>query len=110
MVTISAVVKKIISEKPLLQEGLRQGIISHAALAEKIKQQVEQQLGKNAQSPAIMMALRRHSESLKAADAKPKLNLNTQLSLKTGLTYFSVKPSPQLFKKLDSLYKTFDYE
>ena len=37
MVTIGAVVKKIISEKPLLQEGLRQGIISHAALAEKIK-------------------------------------------------------------------------
>ena len=71
---------------------------------------MEQQLGKNAQSPAIMMALRRHSESLKAADAKPKLNLNTQLSLKTGLTYFSVKRSPQLFKKLESLYKTFDYE
>ena len=41
MVTVSAIVKKLVNEKPLLQEGLRQGIVSFAALAEKIKQQVE---------------------------------------------------------------------
>lgn len=110
MATVSAAVKKIVNDKPLLQEGLRQGIINYAALADNIQQQVEQQLGKDASSAAIIMALRRHSEHLQATDAKPKLSLNTQLTLKTGLVYFSVKRSPQLFRKLEGLYKAFDYE
>lgn len=111
MVTVSAIVKKIVNEKPLLQEGLRQGIISFAALAERIKPQVEQQLGKKINDAAVVMALRRHSESLKASDVKTlKFDAHTQLVLKTNLIYFSVKRSPQLFRKLESLYKSFDYE
>ncbi len=110
MVTVSAVVKKLISEKPLLQEGLRQGIINYAALAESIGGQIRQQLGTEASSAAVIMALRRHSETIQEAESKPKLSLNTQLTLKTGLVYFSVKRSPQLFRKLEGLYRAFDYE
>ncbi|MBI2549948.1 hypothetical protein HYV83_02090 [Candidatus Woesearchaeota archaeon] len=111
MVTVSAIVKKIVNEKPLLQEGLRQGVISFAALAEKIKPQVEQQLGGNVNDAAVIMALRRHSEALAEGDArKVRFELHTQLILKTNLVYFAVKRSPQLFKKLEVLYKSFDYE
>lgn len=111
MVTVSAVAKKIVNEKPLLQEGLRQGIISFAALAERIKPQVEQQLGKKIKEAAVVMALRRHSEALEESDVKSMgFEPHTQLTLKTNLVYFSVKRSPQLFKKLEELYKSFDYE
>ncbi len=111
MVTVSAVVKKIVNEKPLLQEGLRQGIISFAALAERIKPQVEQQLGIKTTDASVIMALRRHSEALEASDVKSiSFEPHTQLTLKTNLVYFSVKRSPQLFKKLEELYKSFDYE
>ena len=111
MVTASAVVKKIVDDKPLLQEGLRQGIISFAALAEKIKPQVEQQIGKKINEAAIMMALRRHSESMKASDVKRiKFAPQTQLTLKTNIVYFSLKRTPDLLKKLEKLYSGFDYE
>ncbi len=111
MVTVSAVVKKLVNEKPLLQEGLRQGIISFAALAEKIKPQVEQQLGKSITEAAVIMALRRHSESLAEGEVKKiRFAAHTQLTLKTNLVYLSVKRSPQMFNKLEALYKLFDYE
>ena len=110
MVTASAVVKKLVNEKPLLQEGLRQGIINFAALAERIKPQVEQQLGGKINEAAIIMALRRHGEALEASDVRSiSFEPHTQLTLKTNLVYFSVKRSPQLFKKLEELYKSFDY-
>ncbi|MBI2144103.1 hypothetical protein HYU17_03040 [Candidatus Woesearchaeota archaeon] len=111
MVTASAVVKKIVNEKPLLQEGLRQGIISFAALAERIKPQVEMQLGTKVKDAAVVMALRRHSESLRASDVKRiRFAPHTQLTLKTNLVYFSAKRSGELFRKLEALYKSFDYE
>ncbi len=110
MVTVSAVVKKLVNDKPLLQEGLRQGIISFAALAERIKPQVELEHGAKINDAAVMMAIRRHSESLQADDVKAiRFEPHTQLTLKTNLVYFSVKKSPQLFKKLEELYKLFDY-
>ena len=111
MVTVSAVVKKMVNEKPLLQEGLRQGIISFAALAERIKPQVEQQLGKDVNDAAVIMALRRHSEDLAGGEVKKiRFAPHAQLTLKTNLVYFSVKRSPELFRKLENLYKHFDYE
>ena len=38
MVTVSHIVKKIVNERPVLQETIIEGIISYGALAEKIKQ------------------------------------------------------------------------
>ncbi|MBI2580952.1 hypothetical protein HYV85_04055 [Candidatus Woesearchaeota archaeon] len=111
MVTVSAIVKKIVNEKPLLQEGLHQGIISFAALTEKIKPEVEQQLGKNVNDAAVVMALRRHSEDMqKSDDRRIRFELHTQLILKTNLAYFSVKRSLELFRKLEAVYKSFDYD
>ena len=111
MVTVSAIVKKIVNDKPLLQEGLRQGIVNFAALAEKIKPQVEQQMGEKINDAAIIMALRRHSEAIEANDVKRiKFALHTQLILKTNLVYYSLKRSAGLFTKLQKLYSAFDYE
>jgi hypothetical protein len=110
MVTASAIVKKIVSDKPLFQEGLRQGLINYAALAEGITHQVEQQLGSRVKISAIAMALRRCGEGLQSDDHKrTRLEANSQLTLKTGLAYFSVKRSSTLFKKLESAYRLIDH-
>lgn len=109
--TVSAIVKELVNDKPLLQEGLRQGIINFAALAERIKPQAEQQAGKKINDAAVIMALRRHSESMKASDVKRiKFAPHTQLTLKTNIVYFSLKRTPDLLKKLEGLYSGFDYE
>ena len=111
MVTVSSAVKGIVSGQPLLQEGLRQGIMSFAALAERIKGKVEEQLGKSVNEAAIIMALRRHGESLEKSDVKRiRINPDMQLTLKTNLAYFSVKRTRELFRKLEALYKAPDYE
>ena len=111
MVTVSAVVKRIVNDKPLLQEGMRQGIISFAALAESIKPQVKQQLGKDVQEAAVMMALRRHSENLKASDVRKIMFApHTQLILKTNIVYFSARRSPGLFRNLEELYRSLGHD
>jgi len=111
MVTASATVKKIISESPLLHEGLRQGLMNYAAVAEKIKPQVEQQLGSRVTDAAVIMALRRQGDELGAGeDKRAKQELRSQLILKTGLVYFSVKRSPQLFRKLEELHRLFNQD
>ena len=57
------------------------------------------------------MALRRHSEDLAGGEVKKiRFAPHAQLTLKTNLVYFSVKRSPELFRKLENLYKHFDYE
>ena len=110
MVTISTIVKKLIDERPLLQEGLRQGILNYAAVAETLQAQVGSMLGTEAHLPAIMMAIRRHGESIQLREARPKLTMHSQVTLKTGLVYFSVKRSAQLFRKLEGLAPALDYE
>lgn len=111
MVTASAIVKKIVNERPMLQEGLRQGLMSFAAIADSIKPQVEQQLGSKVNDAAIIMAIRRHAEALQGSEDKNvKHEFNTQLILKTGLVYFSVKRSGRLFLQLEEIYKSIDYD
>ncbi|MBI2145344.1 hypothetical protein HYU18_03415 [Candidatus Woesearchaeota archaeon] len=111
MVTVSAVVKKLVAEKPLFQEGLRQGIVNYAALAENIMPNVRQHLGKEVKTAAVIMALRRHGESLHEKDVREvRLSPHAQLILKTGLAYLSMKRTPQLFRRLENLHRTVNYE
>ncbi len=106
MSSISSTVKRIVDEKPLLQEGLRQGIISHASLAESLKPMIRQQMGGEVTDSAIIMALRRHQETLEAKEIKEiRIDGHTQLTLKTGLVYFSVKKSQRLYKKIETILK-----
>ena len=79
-------------------------------IKEKISAEVERMLGKKANHAAIVMALRRHGENLQAGEAmRIKLKPHTQLKLKTSLVYFSVKRSPDLFRKLGRMQALVDY-
>src|SRR5690606_31147328 len=47
MVTVSQVVRKLVRDKPFLQEALSRGIINHASLAESFIPVIEKELGKS---------------------------------------------------------------
>ena len=64
MVTVSHIVKKIVSEQAFVEEGLANGIISVGNLAEQIQPKIERELNKKIKIPAIVMALRRYSDKI----------------------------------------------
>ena len=64
MITIPETVENIIKKSPFLAESLSQGIINISALARKIKPQVENEVMKEIQIGAIVMALNRLSKRI----------------------------------------------
>lgn len=110
MPSISYIVRDLVKSKPMVYEGLIEGVISHAALAESIQADVEKELGKDVQLPAIVMAIRRYSENLQE---KTKINTSFQFKseiiMKTGLADVALVKSPSLFGKLKQLYTLVDY-
>ena len=65
MVTVSRIVEDIIGRKPFLEEALVNDIINYAYLADMIKPEVEKAMRKEVNRYAIVMAIRRFSETLK---------------------------------------------
>lgn len=110
MVTIAHLVKKMVAERPMLQETLRQGIISFAALAEKLKPLIEKELGKSVKESAIVMALRRYSEELDTKAEKKAASLfGSGIVMKTGIADIAVAKSATLASKLEKLYRIVDF-
>jgi hypothetical protein len=64
MKTISAAVEHYIKSKPFLQSALAQGIINLTSLARQVQPEIQQQLGKEIRSGAVVMALKRLSDNL----------------------------------------------
>ena len=64
MKTISSVVENYIKNKPFLSTALSEGIINLTSLSRKIKPEIELVLKKKVRSGAIVMALKRISNSL----------------------------------------------
>ncbi|TAL56939.1 MAG: hypothetical protein EPN86_02415 [Nanoarchaeota archaeon] len=111
MVTASQVVGKILSEKPALQEYLKRSLINYTSLAEYLLPSVERQLGAKASVAAIMMACRRHADSLKIQKKElEKIERGSELLIKTNLIDITVRKSPGLFAKVQKLYSLARYE
>ncbi|MBL7056357.1 hypothetical protein ISS07_05570 [Candidatus Woesearchaeota archaeon] len=110
MVTISHLVKKSVKDNSFLVEALGNDLISHGNLAEKLKPEIEKELGKKVKESAIVMALRRYSEELKTINKKTtKLNLEGEIILRTNVMDFNVVKSPALLAKIKNLYNLVDF-
>jgi aspartokinase len=110
MVTISQVVQKIVSEKIFILEPLSKGIVSNIALAEQIKPDIEEELGKKVKTHAIVMALRRYTEEIKHAHKDIAFDYSSEIILKTDICDTAVLRSPTLLTKLKRLYDIVDFE
>jgi len=111
MPSISHVVRDLVRSKPMIFEGLIEGVISHAALAEYLHQEIEKELGRAVKLPAIVMAIRRYNETLeKKSKIKPSFKFNSEIIMKTGLLDVTIVKSPSTLEKLKKLYDLVNYE
>ncbi|MDP3639618.1 MAG: hypothetical protein Q8R53_00240 [Nanoarchaeota archaeon] len=111
MVTIARLVEKIVERTPFLEEALARGLINYAALAESLQPEIESELKKPVKPSAVMMALRRLSETLekgfiKQAHIRFK---ESDLTIKSGLFEMTVLKSSTILHPLKKLYEVIDF-
>ena len=110
MVTISHLVKKAVSENSFLLEAMSKELISYGNLAEQLKPEFEQELGKKVKESAIIMALRRYAEELHDFDKKINVKLQGELVMRTNIIDFNVVKSDSLLNKIKNLYSLTNFE
>jgi hypothetical protein len=110
MVTVSHIVRKIVDERPFLQEAIVEGIVSYGSLAEKIKVEVEEELGKKVKLFSIVMALRRYTEKMKTKYKPTAFDFRSEIIMKTNLCDICFVKSTRLMAELKNLYGMVNFE
>lgn len=110
MVTISHIVKKIISNKPFIQEALSRGIVNHAALAEEIKDDVEREYGSEVKFSAVNMAIRRYADTLDKIEFKRPRFHNTNIIIQSDLIEITVYKTAETHNLVKKTYEIVDHE
>lgn len=104
MITIPAVVEKIIKKTPFLEESLNEGIINLSALARIIKPEIEKELYKKVKNGAIIMALKRLSNQLSDKIDIAKVFKNSpDIIVRSNLIEFTLINSQSLITKHQKL-------
>ena len=101
MKTISAAVEAYIKGKPFLQSALSQGIINLTSLARQIRPEIEDQLGKDVRSGAIVMALKRLSDQLEFRSTHRILKVLKnigEITVRSSLTDYTFRVSDSILQ------------
>lgn len=109
MVTVSHVVQDVLKRQVLIQEAINHGIVSYNKLAEMLKPQIEQELGKPVKHSAIVMSLRRSSNKFAKVKAEPVFSYSIE-TIKTDISYIVLEESPSLLSQLEKLYRIIDFK
>ena len=99
MKTISSVVENFIKNKPFLSTSLSEGIINLTSLSRRIKPEIEFVLKKKVRSGAIVMALKRISNSLEFVSTHKILKVLKNIgdiTVRSNLIDYSFKVSDSL--------------
>ncbi len=111
MTTISHLVKDYIEQKPFLQEALRQEIINYAALAEQIREYLEDKLGTELKQISVIMAIRRYQEKLTPSQVKKThYGDKAEANLKTNLHMITISKSNTILEKLSKIIPLIDFK
>ncbi|MBT7155817.1 MAG: hypothetical protein HN945_25505 [Deltaproteobacteria bacterium] len=106
---VSKIVKSLIWEQPFLLEALNRGIIHFGNLAAELKPKVESELEKTVTESSIVMALRRYAEEVKGRiEIIPSLQLDCEVTMKTGICDFNIIKTNTLLQQLKSFYELVD--
>lgn len=108
MKTISSVVENYIKTKPFLQSALAQGIINLTSLSRIIGPEIEEQLGKEVRSGAVVMALKRLSMDMefRATHKILKVLKNIgEITVRSSLTDYTFFLSDTILNSQASLLK-----
>jgi len=103
--SVSSCVKRIIDKTPFINEMLVKGILSYSNYASSIKTDVEETYGKSVKHSAIVMAIRRYGEELRAKDQKEKKNdVDYEIVMKTKIFDLNIVRNDKFLAKLAKLY------
>lgn len=108
MKTISSVVEEYIKAKPFLQSALAQGIINLTSLSRIIKEEIQDDLGKDVRNGAIVMALKRLSSDMefRATHRILKVLKNIgEITVQSSLTDYTFLVSETILTKQATLLK-----
>lgn len=108
MKTISSVVEEYIKAKPFLQSALAQGIINLTSLSRIIKEEIQDDLGKDVRYGAIVMALKRLSSDMefRATHRILKVLKNIgEITVRSSLTDYTFLVSETILTKQATLLK-----
>ena len=111
MTTLSHLVREQIEKRPFLQEALRQGIINYAALAEQIKEVLEEKLGTELKQISVIMAIRRYQEKLTPKQVKKtQYGANSEANLKTNIHMLTVSKSNTIIEKINKIIPLINFK
>jgi len=109
MTTISHVIQDVLKRHVLMQEAINHGIVSFNKLANILKPEIEEELGKQVKHSAVVMALRRSAENIKKFTTQPTFSYSIE-TIKTDIFYIVLEESPSLLSKLEKLYSIIDFK
>ncbi len=91
MLTVPAVVERVVKESPLLEEALAAGLINLSALARKIRPAVSAELEKKVSDAALLMALKRLTPKLtdRGSQTRKILKSMGDMTVRSSLTEFT---------------------
>jgi hypothetical protein len=102
------IVEEIIKKSPFLEEALAEGIINLSSLSRQIKPEIDEQLHKDVQIGAIVMALKRLSPKF---DPNLKIRVKKVISklgditVRSKITYFTYENSESIIEKQAELLR-----
>jgi hypothetical protein len=102
------IVEEIIKKSPFLEEALAEGIINLSSLSRQIKPEIDEELKKDVQIGAIVMALKRLSPKFDPnlkIKVKKVINKLGDITVRSKITYYTFKNSDSLIEKQAELLK-----
>ncbi|MEM3525973.1 MAG: ACT domain-containing protein [Candidatus Jordarchaeaceae archaeon] len=112
-ISIAEAARLIVSGKPSILDGMRQGVINFSALAEMIKEQVMEIVGrKSVNVDSIKMALMRYAEELKSKQQFlerqiAEVTANSVLELKNNVAVLTINQKGFIIR-LDQILNSLD--
>lgn len=106
MVTVTAILRKILKKYPYYAEALGRGIVNYSALARLLKEEVQGERMESVSEEAIAIALKRLSvDQKKHLESDQSIQPVLGLTNRSGLSVFSFQKSPKLTKCYQELLK-----
>lgn len=102
------VVEEIIKKSPFLEEALAEGIINLSSLSRQIKPEIDEQLHKDVQVGAIVMALKRLSPKFDPnlkIKVKKVINRLGDITVRSKITYYTYNNSDTIIEKQAELLR-----
>ncbi len=100
------IVEEIIKKSPFLEEALAEGIINLSSLSRQIKPEIDEELNKDVQIGAIVMALKRLSPKFDPnlkIKVKKVINKLGDITVRSKITYFTFVNSDTIIDKQTEL-------